>query len=286
LICRSRARSVFWSPYRSRSDKRGAAVFTLSTLLLGALILSLSMLLGITGLVIAQHWIPLELRKTHNVPISIIYGALYVTFGVIIGFSAYLVLNKYTTSQTTVVNEAASLRALYYLAGQFPEAERDQIQDLTTSYARAVVDEEWPLMREGKPSPHAAALNHDITKSVDGLQPSTSPEQTVYSQALQRAHEVNQNRNIRLLYASKGLPPMLWIVLVVLAIIIVLFTYLLGMENARLHILAVAVLVAGLTFTMFTMFALDRPFGGDLRVTPDAFEVVLDEIEADTQPAA
>jgi hypothetical protein len=60
----------------------------------------------------------------------------------------------------------------------------------------------------------------------------------------------------------------------------------LGMENARLHILAVAVLVAGLTFTMFTMFALDRPFGGDLRVTPDAFEVVLDEIEADTQPAA
>jgi hypothetical protein len=244
------------------------------------------MLLAVSGLLFAQHRIPLELRKAHNVPISIIYGALYVTFGGIIGFSAFLVLNKYTTSQTTVVNEAATVRALYYLAGQFPQAPRDQIQDLTKSYARVVVEEEWPLMRKGEPSPQAAALNQEITKSVDGFQPSTSPEQTLYSQALQRAHELNQNRNVRLLYATKGLPPVLWIVLAVLAVMIILFTYLLGMESARLHILAVAALTAALAFTMFTLIALDQPFGGDLRVNPDAFESVLNEIEGDSQPAA
>jgi len=32
---------------------------------------------------------------------------------------------------------------------------------------------------------------------------------------------------------------------------------------------------------MFTTVILDRPFGGDLRVTPEAFEMVLSEIEAD-----
>jgi Protein of unknown function (DUF4239) len=258
----------------------------LSTVLLGGLILSLSMLLAVAGLIFAQHRIPLELREAHNVPIGLIYGALYVTFGVIIGFSAYLVLNKYTTSQTTVVNEASAVRALYYLAGEFPEPQRDQIQDLVTSYAEAVVDEEWPLMGEGEPSPRAAALNQELTKSIDGFQPSTSAEQTLYGQALLRYNDVNLNRNVRLLYAGKGLPPMLWVVLVVLAVIIVLFTYVLGMESARLHVLAVAVLTAGLTFTMFTMIVLDQPFGGGLRVTPDAFEVVLHEIEDDSQPAA
>lgn len=88
----------------------------MSTLLLGGLILSLAVLLSVSGLVFAQHRIPLELRQAHNVPISIIYGAISVTFGVIIGFSAYLVLDKYTTSQTTVANEASDVRALYYVA--------------------------------------------------------------------------------------------------------------------------------------------------------------------------
>lgn len=244
------------------------------------------MLLAVSGLVFVQHRIPLEFRQSHNVPISVIYGAISVTFGVIIGFSAFLVLNKYTTSQTTEANEAADVRALYYLAGQFPQPQGDQIQDLTISYARAVVDEEWPLMEKGQPSPRAAALNQEITNSVDGFEPSTSPEQALYSQALQRAHEMNQNRTIRLLYASKGLPPILWLVLGVLALMIILFSFLLGMESARLHIWAVAALTAGLGFTMFTTIALDRPFGGDLRVTPDAFEMVLSEIEGDSQSKA
>jgi hypothetical protein len=275
---------VYFGPSTKVETPMRGAYSILSTVLLGMLILSLAILLAVSGLIFAQRRIPLRLRQAHNVPISIIYGALYVTFGVTVGFSAYLVLNKYTTSETTVANEAGDVRALHYLAGQFPEPQREQIQDLATAYARAVVDEEWPLMGKGQASPRATALNQEITKSVSGLQPSTSPEQTLYSQALQRAHELNQDRTIRLLYASKGLPPIPWIVLGVLAVIIILFTYFLGMESALLHILAVAALTAGLAFTMFTTIALDQPFGGDLRVSPDAFEIVLDELEADSQP--
>ena len=259
----------------------------MSTVLLGGLVLLLAILLAVSGLIFAQRMIPLELRQSHNVPISIIYGAISVAFGVIIGFSAYLVLNKYTNSQTTVANEAADVRALYYLAGQFPQSQRDQIQDLATSYARTVVDDEWPLMEKGQPSPRAAELNQEITESVTNFEPNTSPEQTLYSQALQRAHELNQNRSIRLLYASKGLPPILWFVLGTLAVMIVLFSYSLGMDSALLHILAVGALTVGITFTMFTTITLDRPFGGDLRVGPDAFEKVLDEIEGgSSQPEA
>ena len=256
------------------------------TVLLGGLIILLSVLLAVAGLIFAQHRIPLELRQGHNVPLGLIYGALYVTFGVIVGFSAYLVLNKYTTSQATVVDEASAVRALYYLAGQFPGSQRDQIQELTTSYARVVVDEEWPLLAEGSSSARAVALNQQITKSVDSFQPSTSAEQAVYSQALQRANELNQNRNIRLLYASKGLPPILWFVLVVLALIVILFTYFVGMESALLHVLAVAALTAGFAFTLFVVIALDRPFDPHLRVSPEPFETVLSEIESNSQPPA
>ena len=72
----------------------------------------------------------------------------------------------------------------------------------------------------------------------------------------------------------------------VLAVMIIFFSYVLGMESALLHILAVAALTAGITFTLFTTITLDSPFGGDLRVSPDAFEMVLNEIAGGSQPEA
>jgi hypothetical protein len=137
-------------------------------------------------------------------------------------------------------------------------------------------------MGEGKPSPRAAALDQQITESIYGFQPSTSAEQTLYGQVLLRVYDLNQNRSIRLLYAREGLPPILWFVLGVLAVIILIFTYFVGMESARLHIFAVAALTAGFAFTIFTIILLDQPFEGDLRVNPDAFETVLSEIEGDS----
>ena len=85
-----------------------------------------------------------------------------------------------------------------------------------------------------------------------------------------------------MLYASKGLSLILWFVLGILAVIIILFSYFVGMGSALLHILAVGALTACLAFTLFTTVTLDQPFGGDLRVTPEAFEVVLSEIEGDS----
>ena len=246
----------------------------------------MAVLLAVSGLIFLQHRVPLEVRQPHNVPIGVVHGALSVTFGVIIGFSAYLVLNKYTTAQTIVANEAGGVRSLYHLAGQFPKPERDQIRALTISYARAVVDEEWPLMNHGQSSPQAATLDKQLTDSVHSFQPSTSAEQAVYSQALQRIYELNQGRTLRLLYASTGLPPILWYVLGVLAIVIIISTYFLGMENTLIHIAAVAVLTAGLTLTMVTTIILDHPFGVALSVSTNAFDVVLTELEGESQSKA
>jgi hypothetical protein len=46
--------------------------------------------------------------------------------------------------------EAATVEELYRISGHFPEPERSQAQDLAAPYARVVVEEEWPMMREGR----------------------------------------------------------------------------------------------------------------------------------------
>jgi hypothetical protein len=170
------------------------------------------------------------------------------------------------------------MEELYWLAEQRPEPERAEIQKLTVSYAQVVVDEEWPLMRSGQTSPRAGTLANELRRSIEDFEPGTAAEQAIYSQELERVHDFDEAREVRLLNVREGLPPVLWFVLVSLGIDTILFTYFVGMQARWLHVLAVAALTGGITLIIFAIIVLDRPFGGDLRVGPDAFELVLETI--------
>ena len=222
----------------------------------------------------------MSIRESHTATIGVIYAALYVMFGIVVGFSAYLVLSKYSTSQNIVKSEASNIEELYWLVEQLPESERDEIQGLAGSYARVVVDEEWPLMRGGQASPRAGTLAEDLRRSIEDFELHTDTEQAVYVQELERIHDLDQARVIRLLNVSEGLPLVLWFVLVSLGTDTLLFTYFVGMKARWLHVLAVAALTGGIALIIFAIFVLVRPFGGDLRVGPDALELVLATVEA------
>ncbi len=237
------------------------------------------MALAVAGLAVVQRLVPLPIREAHNDATGVIYAALYVMFGVTVGFSLFLVWQQYDAAQKSAESEAATVEALYGLAGSFPEPERGRVQDLAASYSRAVVEEEWPLMREGRTSPRAAALADELRESIQDFEPSTEAEQALRSEGLTQLDDLDEYRALRLLEVREGLPPILWIVLVVGGVITVAFTYLFGMKIPWLHMLAVAALTVIVTLIIYTIAVLDYPFNGDLRVGPDAFELVLREIE-------
>jgi hypothetical protein len=277
-IARRQAGMYLRSRYGDANDERRAG-FAVTTVFFGLLVVLLSVALAVAGLVLVQRLVPLPLRESHNEGLAIIYAALYVMFGVMVGFSAYLVLNKYNTSQETVKREANSVEEIYRLAEQFPEPKREQIQELATSYARVVVDEEWPLMREDEVSPRAGALADELQRSIQDFEPGTVSEQTLYSQGLERVRDLDEAREVRLLNVREGLPPILWIALVSIGIDTILFTYFVGMKNAWLHAWAVAALTAGIALILYAIAALDQPFGTDFRVGSEAFELALRAIE-------
>jgi hypothetical protein len=69
-----------------------------TTALLGLLVVLLAVILAVAGLLVVHRLVPLSIRESHTAAIGIIYAALYVMFGMMVGFSAYIVLNKYNTS--------------------------------------------------------------------------------------------------------------------------------------------------------------------------------------------
>jgi hypothetical protein len=120
-----------------------------------------------------------------------------------------------------------------------------------------------------------------LRASIQDFRPGTQSEQALRSQGLEQLDDLDEHRALRLLEVREGLPPILWVVLVVGGVITVAFTFLFGIKIPWLHMLAVAALTAIITLIIYTIAVLHYPFNGDLRVGPDAFELVLREIAGD-----
>jgi hypothetical protein len=90
---------------------------------------------------------------------------------------------------------------------------------------------------------------------------------------------LNDARRDRLVDAEEGLPALLWVVLLLGGVIVVGFTYLFGLDNTLVHTLMVGALAAVIALLLFTVGALDYPFGWGVRVGPEAFELTLERFE-------
>jgi hypothetical protein len=175
--------------------------------------------------------------------------------------------------------EASELAEVFWIADRMPESDGHHIQELVRAYARVVVEEEWPLMRQGKSSQKAWDLLDEIRSGVQDFQPSTPAQQVLYEQGLERVHELADARRERLLDADQGLPSILWVVLLIGGVVVIGFTYLFGLDSTVTHLLMVAALALVIALVLFTVAELDFPFSGGIRIGPVAMEQVLGTFE-------
>jgi hypothetical protein len=249
-----------------------------SVIFYGSLIVLASGVAAVAGLMVAQRLIPLALRERNNTPIGTIYAALYVMFGVSVGFTLVLTWQEYNTARQTVQSEAVSVEQVYRLAEKLPEPERSRIQQLSVSYARSVVKEEWPAMRQGQQSTRAGGLVDELRRSVEDPEPRTDAQSALYAESLSEMNELEASREFRLLAVNEGIPYNVWIALVVGGVLTVAFTYLFGIDPAWLHAVAVAGLAVLISLVLYMIGVLDYPFNSGVQVQPEAFEQVLKEI--------
>ena len=228
----------------------------------GLLGISLFVFASVGGLLLVQRLVPIELRKQHNDVAGFIYAVVGIAYAVLLGLVVVASWEQYQMARNTV------------------ERKGHQLQELTRSYARVVVDEEWPLMARGESSPRAWALMDEIRLTVQNLNPDTEAGQVLYEQGLERVHDLADARRDRLVEAREGIPGILWVVLLTGAIVTVGFTYLFGLDDTTTHTLMVALLALVIGLVLFTIGSLEYPFRGDVRLGPDAFELVLKRFES------
>ncbi len=243
----------------------------------GLLLVAVAILIAVGGLALVQRLYSTERRKQHNDVAGFIYAVLGVSYAVLLGLMLIAVWEQWNAAEALTTDEANELAGIFWYAHALPQPESRHIQELVRSYDRVVIEEEWPLMEQGRSSPKAWDTLDELRGTILGLKSTAGAQQMGYdemryNEILEQLHDLGNARRERLLAAEQGLPPIMWVVLILGGVITVGFTYLFGLENTLVHLLMVAALALIISMSLFTVAALDYPFRGDIHIHPSAYE--------------
>jgi hypothetical protein len=254
------------------------------TIVYGVLVVLAVSAAAVAGLILVQRFVSSELREQHNDVAGFVYAGVGVVYAVLLALVVIAVWEQYQRARETVESEANAVAEIAWLAHRLPESERHQLQEQARSYAREVVDQEWPLMEQGmdqgRGSPQQGwDLLDDMRATLQEVEPRTLAEQELYAEGLDQIQRLADARRMRLVQATEGMPAVLWAVLVFGGVVTVGFTYLFGLGNAWAHRLMVVSLAAVIALALFTIGAMEYPFSGGARVPTEAFELILERFE-------
>src|SRR5918911_1580092 len=139
----------------------------------GLLIVAVAMLVAVGGLVLFQRLYSTERRKQHNDVAGFIYAVLGVAYAVLLGLMLIAVWEQWNAADATTSDEANEVAGIFWFAHALPQPEGRHIQELARTYAQVVVEDEWPLMAQGRSSPKAWDTLDELRATILGLKPTT-----------------------------------------------------------------------------------------------------------------
>lgn len=218
-----------------------------------------------------RFW-PSQRRGIHNDIVGWQVGVLGTTYAVVIGFMLYTVWTEFTAADINADAEASSLVNVSRLASGLPSQQRDEIQSIARQYADVMISKEWPAMNRGELSPESHVLFQQLWRAVVNPARLDTFQQTCLDHTMYELSELSEHRRLRQIQSESKLPPVLWAVLDVGALVVIGSSCLFGTENKPLHYLQVLVLSLLLGLSLVAIADIDRPFQGAVHVKTTAFD--------------
>jgi hypothetical protein len=220
----------------------------------------------------------LNASPVHNDIVSFIFAGIGVFYGLALGLIAVATWEDFSDVDGLVSKEAASLAGLYRDLDGYPQPLRGQLESMLRDYTRHVIEKDWPAHRRGEVPAEGSLVLDRVENKIMAFEPTAEREKIAHAEILRSLDAVVQQRGLRLQSVNTGLPAALWAVVLIGSLLNIGLTYLFWVENSTLHAILVGTLAAFIALLIFLTAAMDNPFRGEFSVSPDAFQMVLDNV--------
>lgn len=223
----------------------------------------------------------------HNEVGGFIVAVVAALYGVLLGFMTVVAWQHFSDSRQLVRAESAAATDAWHTAIGMPAGERSRVRQDVLRYATAMIDREWPAMRDRGYDREADWIVMDAIGSAGGFVPRNIKEGNAQSATLQQLGVLHDDRQQRLANDGSGISWFEWTVLLIGAACVCAFCWLFGLENRDIHLVMTGAVAVIVTTTLVLLFELQYPFQSDLRVDPTDWTGVIAHIhtmEAGPQP--
>ena len=256
------------------------SLFDLHLAFIAAGILILLCGFSLTGLAIFSRYIlpRLKLGPEESVFTGAMMQAIMVFYGLAVALIAVSVWQTYTDAAATTSKEATAIGVLYRDMGGYPEPLRSELQKELREYIEYVINQAWPEQRRGQVPRGGVKEVSDLEAKLLTFEPTTEGQKLLHGETLRAYNQMIEARRLRLDAVLTGLPGALWFVIVIGALVSLSSTFFFHVEDAFVQKVQVVLLAIFVGMIIFIIFALDRPFRGDLGLQPGPYQLIYDQL--------
>ena len=204
------------------------------------------------------------------------YGLL---FGVVLALIAVSVYENYQRINGVVLDEASVIGALFRDFSGYPAEVADQLHEELRRYVQGVVAVEWPLMRENIMPAEANDQVEAMGRVLFAFEPVSTGQQVLHTQTVDTYNDFLIARRARLDETKLALPPLLWAVLAIGAVLNALMISLVEAKSLRIHLVMSGIIAVFVSLVVYTTASMDHPYAGIVSITPEAFESLLQRLQ-------
>lgn len=217
-------------------------------------------------------------QENHEVG-GFLFNALGLIYAVLIAFVVYASWQEYNSALAICDKEANLMQDLYLNSDGLPEQYREDLKENIIQYLRKVIVDDWPLLDQDERNPETRKILLDlwyVYVNMDSLD--TEKEKIFYSESVSKLDEVTEYRRLRILSGQNHIPVVIWTVILIGALTSVGFSLFFGTRNLKVQAAMTSLFALTNAIIIVLILNLDHPYTGDVKIKPEAYEEVLENI--------
>ncbi len=245
----------------------------------GIVIVGGSTLLAVAGLLAVVRWVPPDLRAADQDTKAAFLSLAGVAYAILLAFVTVAVWTDFTAAGKLSEEEVTRLGNLMRDAQPFPEETREEMHEAVVAYVHSVINREWRTMADGDLDPLTRTRYEAIWRLWYDYTPRGATETAFYAESITRLNDVAVNRRQRVNASESSVPLALWLLLIIGFVITMAFTFQFKMAHLSMHVVSVGATALLTGFVLFLIFALQKPFAGDVSISTAPWENFIETYE-------
>jgi hypothetical protein len=252
-------------------------LYNLSSLYMGMIVVGLTVSVVFLAYALARLVARTHVYRDYHPSVFSMISIIATIQSLLVAFAAINVWNSFNDAGRTVAAEAFSANALARDLAAMDNQAADGTAIALHAYLELVIHQEWPRMQQemeqDRDTEHSFNRVIDLANRIDP----SSPRQTVLlAEILKRSNDLITYRQQRLLALDTAMPTSLWVA--ILGVSSLTFFLLFTLPPSAFHILLIGSWATTLGIVFFFILAVDRPFTGEISVSPQAFQNAIDNL--------